>query len=162
MEMDLSSKDAFKALLVFSGLLAVCGSGMGVMVINEVELSPPDNATIWVELYNGGDESVDLTGWTVKIEDEPWTGSIPLEGIIEPKGFYVADGQPRWITSGNGSVYLLDSTGVVVDRTPEQIDNEHNDFTWSRIPDGKDTDTDGDFAYFMGSRGRSNGRGMIA
>jgi hypothetical protein len=161
MGMNLSSKYAFKALIIFSGLLAVCGSGLCDVVVNEVELSPPDNATMWVELYNSGDQSVDITGWTVKIEDKPWSGSIPLSGVIEPKGFYVAEGQPRWVSAGNGSVYLLDGAGTVLDKTPELSDAGQDDFTYGRIPDGKNTNTRADFAFMMASKGRSNGRGMV-
>ena len=46
-----------------------------------------------------------------------------------------------------------------VDKTPQHGDNEHNDFTYGRQPDGKDTDTRADFGYTMASKGRSNGSG---
>ena len=71
---------------------------------------------MWVELYNTGNNSVDLTGWTIKIVDAAWTGSIALQGSIDPKGFIAADGQPAWVTTGNGTVYLYDSSGSLVDQ----------------------------------------------
>lgn len=138
-------------------VLLACGLGLSSVVINEVELSPPDNASQWVELYNTGSEAVDLTGWTATIVDGPWTGPIPLSGSIEPRGFLVAEGKSSWIQNNNGTVILTDNSGNVVDRTPALSDSKYNDFTWSRIPDGKDTGTISDFAFIMSSKGRSNG-----
>ncbi len=151
----------FLALLFLACALAVCGVGLGNVVINEVELSPPDNGTKWVELYNSGDEPVDLTGWMVKIVDGPWTGPIAISGMIGPKDFLVAEGEPRWSVISNGTVILYDGAGNVVDQTHGLSDAENNDFTWARMPDGKDTDTKGDFAYFLGSKGRSNGGAVL-
>lgn len=150
------SSIAIKTFLASLALLLVCGVGLSDVVINEVELSSPDSSK-WVELYNTGDESVDLTGWTVTIIDGPWTGPIKLSGSIEPKGFYVAEGDPRWVPGGNGTVVLTDISGNVVDKTFELSDSKNNDFTWSRIPDGRDTGTKSDFAFLMGTKGRSNG-----
>ena len=158
--MILKSGNFFKVLLAFCSLLAISGLGLCDVVINEVELSAPDNGTVWVELYNTGERAVDLTGWTVKIVDQAWTGPIALKGSIDPKGFIVADGQPAWVTTGNGTVYLYDSSGSMVDKTSQQSDDSHTDFTYGRIPDGKKTDTRADFAFMMESRGRSNGRGV--
>jgi len=147
-----------KALLAFSGLLAICGLGMCDVVINEFELSPPDNSTVWVELYNTGDAAVDLTGWKINIVDKPWEGPILLKGSIEPKGFLAFDGQKNWVTTGNGTVFLYDASGVVVDKTPLKSDDTHSDFTYGRLPDGKKTGTNADFAFMMASKGRSNVR----
>jgi hypothetical protein len=145
------------SLALFVFFLAVCGIAMSAVVINEVELSPPDNGSKWVELYNTGNEVVDLGDWMVTFIDGPWNGPIKLSGQIESKGFYVADGDPRWAQSINGTVTLTNNGGNVVDKTPEFSDTAHNDFTWSRIPDGKNTGTKTDFAFIMGSKGRSNG-----
>ncbi|MFB3765770.1 MAG: lamin tail domain-containing protein [Methanotrichaceae archaeon] len=144
-------------LMASLAILLASSLGLCTVVINEVELSPPDNGTKWVELYNTGDVAADITGWTVTIVDGPWTGPIGLKGSIEPKGFYVAEGDPRWVQSINGTVSLTDSVGNIVDKTPALNDPGHNDFTWSRIPDGKNTGTTADFAFVMGTKGRSNG-----
>ena len=156
--MSLKTGIRIKALLAISGLLALCGLGMGGVVINEFELSPPDNGTVWVELYNTGDAAVDLTGWMINIVDKPWEGPIPLKGIIEPMGFLAVDGQERWVTAGNGTIFLYDASGIEVDKTPQKSDNSHSDFTYGRLPDGKKTDTNADFAFMMASKGRSNVR----
>lgn len=152
--------NGFKALIILCCLVAISGLGLCDVVINEVELSAPDNGTVWIELYNSGDNGVDLTGWTIKILDKPWVGSIPLKGIIDPKGFIAADGQPAWDTTGNGTVYLYDSSGNEVDKTSQQNDDSHSDFTFGRLPDGKKTNTKANFAFMMESKGRSNGKGV--
>ncbi len=141
--------------------MALCSTGICNLVINEVELSPSDSAAKWVEIFNTGDEPVDVTGWMVKIVDGAWTGPIALGGIIEPRGFLAVDGDSRWTAILNGTVSLYDAAGTIVDQTHGLSDSEENDFTWARIPDGKDTDNSGDFAYFMGSKGRSNGGAVL-
>lgn len=150
------------ALLALLGLFALSGSALGDVVINEFELSPPDNGTVWVELYNTGDEAVDLAGWAVKIKDTPWEGHIALKGVIEPRGFVAFDGEETWVTTGNGTIFLYNAAGVEMDKTPQQSDNSHSDFTYGRLPDGHRTDTRADFAFMMASKGRSNGSGGLS
>jgi hypothetical protein len=156
--MKIKSAISIKALLAFCGLLAICGLGMCDVVINEFELSAPDNGTVWVEIYNTGDAAVDLTGWKINIVDKPWVGLIPLKGSIEPKGFLAFDGQKSWVATGNGTVFLFDASGLEVDKTSQQSDDSHSDFTYGRLPDGKRTNTRADFAFMMASKGRSNVR----
>ncbi|MDD1748677.1 MAG: lamin tail domain-containing protein [Methanothrix sp.] len=148
-------------VLAFVSIVALCSTGICNIVINEVELSPSDNASKWVEIFNTGDEPVDVSGWMVKIVDGPWTGPIALSSAIEPRGFFVAEGDSRWSAILNGTVFLYDAAGTIVDQTHGLSDSEENDFTWVRMPDGKDTDNKGDFAYFMGSKGRSNGGAVL-
>lgn len=145
---------AISGLLCIFALFGIAGCDV---VVNEFELSPPDNGTVWVELYNTGDSAVDLTGWRINIVDTPWEGPIMLSGSIEPKGFRAFDGEKSWVTTGNGTIHLYDASGAEVDRTPQQSDNSHSDFTYGRIPDGHRTDTRADFAFMMASKGRPNG-----
>lgn len=154
--MDQICQKALLAVLAVLGFAASCGLSLADVVVNEVELSPPDGGTIWVELYNAGDTAVDLAGWTVKVENKPWVGPIALSGSIEPGGFYVAEGKPSWVTDGNGTVYLVDGQGKVLDKTPELNDNRYTDFTYGRLPDGRNTNTRGDFFFMKASRGQPN------
>lgn len=158
--MDLSKVSA-SMLLALSGFVAVCGLGLGAVVINEVELSPPDNATLWVEIYNTGNDTVDLTGWAIKIEDKPWVGQIPLSGAIGPDEFRVGEGQSAWIETGNGTVTLYDSAGGIVDRTPRLSDRSHTDFTYGRLQGKENADSRADFAFMFASKGRPNIGGKI-
>lgn len=161
MKINLESRAAMKAFLALSSLLALCSLGGCDVVINEFELSPPDNGTVWVELYNTGAAAVDLNGWVINIVDGAWVGPIYLQGSIEPRGFLAADGEKSWITTGNGTIHLYDASGVEMDKTPLQGDRSRSDFTYGRLPDGKKTDTRADFGYMMASKGRSNGSGAL-
>lgn len=147
-----------RMLLAFCCLLALLIPGLGDVVINEIELSAPHNQSVWVELYNTGEDPVDLTGWMVVISDEAWKGTIPLQGIIDPLGFRVADGKPSWVTTGNGTIHLYDALGEEVDRASPPIDQSHTHFTYGLIPDGRKTGTSADFALLRASRGMPNGQ----
>ena len=66
-------------------IVAISGIGGCAVVINEVELNPPGNATKWVELYNNGEDDVDVSGWVVSIVNLPWIGPMPIpEGTVIP------------------------------------------------------------------------------
>ena len=152
------SRSPVTVMLVAILVLTACDLAAASAVVNEVELSPSnEEAPMWVELYNSGDAVVDVTGWTITIKDQSWAGKMHIQGILEPKGFMVAEGQTSWIKSSNGTVILTDGSGNTVDSTPLLQDTKANDFSWGRIPDGKDTDTKGDFVYTMGTKGRPNG-----
>jgi hypothetical protein len=156
-EVDIRRSELMRAILLcLLMLFSAAFPCAGQVVINELELSPPAGATMWVELFNAGNESVNLTGWEVKIADGAWTGRIYLDGQIEPEGYRVAEGEARWISSGNGSVMLTDISGRVIDVTPLLDDTGQSEFSYARIPNGRDTDTRKDFAFVMSSRGRPN------
>jgi hypothetical protein len=129
------------------------------VVINEMELNPPEGGSDWVELYNSGNDSVDISGWTAAITDGGWVGKFPAvqQGtIIPPAGFYVLSGNPSWNHNNGGFASLYSESGAVMDRTPDRIDNLHNDFTWGRHPDGHNTNTGGDWGLSYATKGKSN------
>lgn len=150
------SINGFNALLAICSLFVLCGQGVCDVVINEIELSAPDNEIVWVELYNTGEGPVDLTGWEVHFRDGAWKGIVALQGSIDPKGFRVAEGEDSWVTTGNGTIHLYNSLGEEVDRVAPQRDETHTYFTYGRIPDGKKTGNASDFALLRSSRGMSN------
>lgn len=145
-------------ILTAGGLLVFCGITLGDVVINEVEISPSDNGSMWVELYNTGVQPVDIGNWKIAITSTPWVGPIlvPNGTEILPKKFYVAEGESKWIAVDNASVLLTDDNGNKVNGTPLLIDTGHNDFTQSRIEDGRNTDTRSDWAWTRATKGRSN------
>ncbi|NYT02166.1 MAG: lamin tail domain-containing protein [Methanosarcinales archaeon] len=150
----------FKILLFICSLalLMVGPSALGGMVVNELELNPPDDAIDWVELYNAGDEAVDIGLWTAVITDGSWKGEIQIPNgtVLEPGQFYLASGQRSWNHGDSGYAYLLTANGTKVDETAMRTDSMGNDMTWGRHPDGHDTDTDGDWGLSMASPGKSN------
>lgn len=116
-------------------------------MINEVELNPPGNATKWVELYNGGEEDVDISGWVVTITNPPWNGPMPIPAgtVIPAGGYYVAEGREEWGQDYNGTVVLVDAAGVKIDETHFMTDESDSDFTSGRYPNGLDTDRKADW-----------------
>ena len=160
-----SINGAWIALIALTAsLIAVCGTSLGDVLINEVEFSPSDNGSMWVELYNTGDQAVDIGNWKVSITSTPWVGPITVPNGTEilPKKFYVAEGDPKWVAVNNATVLLTDSQGKKVDKTPQLADTSHNDFTQSRIEDGRNTDTRSDWAWTRATKGRSNTGSRIA
>jgi len=148
-----TSKISSAILIALVGAIALSAIGAGAVVINEVELNPPGNATKWVELYNNADEDVDLSGWVVSIINLPWKGPITIpEGTVVPaKGYYLAEGSLQWGQDYNGTVTLVDAAGVKVDETHNMADDSGSDFTFGRYPNGLDTDLRSDWKLMKAS-----------
>jgi len=145
-------------LISLFGVIALSAIGAGAIVINEVELNPPGNATKWVELYNNGEEDVDVGGWVVTIVNLPWKGPVPIpEGTVIPaKGYYLAEGALQWGQDYNGTVILEDAAGIKVDETHLMIDDSDSDFTYGRYPNGLDTDQKSDWKLMKATPGAEN------
>ncbi len=80
------------------------------VVINEFSaLSSPD----WVELYNLGEEIINLDGW--ELRDETQTNKINLEGIICPNSFRKFDFSNR-LNNGGDEIRLIDNSSNEVNR----------------------------------------------
>lgn len=131
------------------------------VVVNEMELNPPEDGIDWVEIYNTGNETVDISGWTAAITDGGWIGKfppVPAGTIIAPKGFYVFNGQSGWTHQNGGFATLYSESGEKMDETPYREDTLGNDFTWGRHPDGYGKDMDGAWGLGYATKGRSNVR----
>lgn len=128
------------------------------IVVNEMEVNPPEGGSDWVELYNSGNQTADISGWTINITDGSWVGkiSVPQGTVIPAGGFYVGEGSPLWHHEDGGFVTLNSDSGMKVDETPYEKDLLNNDFTWGRHPDGYDTNTDGDWGLAYATKGKSN------
>ncbi|MCG2799074.1 MAG: lamin tail domain-containing protein [Cellulomonas sp.] len=100
--------------------------------INEVESSggtPGD----WVELKNNGLTSVDLSGWTVKDNDDTHAFTLPAGTTIAAGGYVVADVDASFGLGGADSARLFDATGTLVDTYTWAA---HASTTYGRCPDG--------------------------
>lgn len=130
----------------------------GNVLINEMELNPPQGITEWVELYNDGYRAVNISGWTVTITDGGWVGKMtaPSGSVIASQGYFVLTGSTQWSHQNGGSAVLLDQSGAKLDETPFRLDDWDNDFTWGRHPNGRDTETAGDWGLSSATRGSSN------
>lgn len=83
-----------------------CGQGPGAdaLVLSEVYYDSPggDDQHEWIEIYNGGDESVDLSGFSLGFAGTAYTYSTAqLSGVIEPRGCVVVGGPVSNPDNGN-------------------------------------------------------------
>jgi hypothetical protein len=140
-------------------IMVISTYAMASIVINEMEMNPPEGGADWVEIFNSGNDSVDISGWTVTVIDNSWVGkfpSVPSGTIIPAKGFYVLDGQSSWNHENGGYATLYTASGEIVDKSANRQDTLNNDFTYGRHPDGHDTNMDGDWGLGSATKGRSN------
>jgi hypothetical protein len=125
------------------------------ILINEFELNPAgtDSGNEWVELYNPSSNLVDLTGWTLVNND----GDIhSLSGSISTNGYEVVSFSGSWLDNSDEGITLFNSNSNEVDATPIKADSSNDDRTWQRVPNGVDTDTDGDWSFQVSSREIAN------
>lgn len=156
---DTDVRSIMKAFSLAAALMFLCLSAAATVVINEMELNPPEGGVDWVEIYNPDNDSVDISSWTAKITDGSWVGDFPAApaGTMLPaKGFYVFNGLPGWNHNDGGYATLFDASGEAVDKTADRDDGMDNDFTYGRHPDGYDTDKDGDWGLGSATKGESN------
>lgn len=117
------------------------------LVINELAAAGDPND--WIELYNGGSDSLDLGGWTL-------TDSDPLHTHVFAGGQTIGAGGYKLLlrqeaggfTFGLGamdSVVLYDGFGVVVDRVDWAEGASPAQTSYGRIPNGE-----GDFQTLVG------------
>jgi len=144
----------------FLGTLLSVSQVADHIVINELETNPfgPDAGNEWIELYNPTLVEIDLSGWRVSARHgEPVTVVIEENTIIHPLSYHVVTYTSQWLDNKDEYVVLEDSLGNEVDRTPVLSDNENDSRTWSRFPNGKDTDSAGDWRFQGSTKGFSNG-----
>ena len=148
-----------RALCIAASLLVLLAGPAASVVINEMELNPPEGEVDWIEIYNPGNQSVDISSWTAEITDGSWTGrfeAVAPGTILLPGGFYVFNGQETWDHDDGGYAVLYSASGEILDRTANRNDGLKNDFTFGRHPDGYDTNTDGDWGLGSATKGVSN------
>lgn len=168
--MKLILKLLLSSLMLLAGIMAVSGLGPGSVVINEVELNPSGEVSEWVELYNSGEDSVNIGRWSVSIEDTlpssgKWIGVIPIiprGASIQAGGFYVVEGDNRWVHGNNGTIVLRTDSWAEVDKTHPLSDEEGNDFSWSRYPNGLDTDQRADWVFIKSTPGAENSLELVS
>ncbi len=154
-------KPTSKAIYFAAAMMVFTFSAAASVVINEIELNPPEGGADWIELYNSGNDSIDISGWTATITDGSWQGrfpAVPVGTILPPGGFYVQNGQTSWNHDNGGYATLYTASGEVMDKTATRTDSLGNDFTYGRHPDGHDTNTDGDWGLGSATKGTSNVR----
>ncbi len=131
------------------------GTTSDQIVINEFDLNPPGNdnngsVEEWVELYNPTSEAVDIGGWTLSTTSGA-TVSVTIPGgtVIGANGYYVHRRGSQWLDNDGESVILRDASGKQIDGTPARSDDDNNERSWSRYPNGQDTDSATDWRFFF-------------
>ena len=113
-----------------------------MIVVNELMPNPigRDRGNETTELYNCGDEPVDIGGWIIKNEDGD-THEIPAGKMIDAHGYYLTT---EIQLDNSGGQVLLYHDGKEVDRSIAYTGSTEGK-SWQRRTDGLDTDSDGDW-----------------
>jgi len=93
----------------------------------------------FIELYNSGNESVDVSGYALRdkvFRSTPTEYSIPNGTVIGPGEFLVIFVSESGVYQGNegDAIMLYDPTGDLVDE--KEYDAATEDVSFARIPDG--------------------------
>jgi len=144
-------------LLLALIVLAYIEPALGNITINEVELNPPGDERLtktfaWVELYNSGSTDMDISGWRL-VSSENTTAEIPEGTIIPAIGYYSLTKTVDWLSYSNVILVLLTPEGQEVDRTPALSDTRDDELSWTRDPDGRDTNSSEDWKFLVSSSG---------
>ena len=129
------------------------------IVINEFEQDPhsSDSGKEWVELYNNGTESVNISNWELIDGYYKKEVVIPSGATILGKGYYTINWTNGALINSKGeNITLYDIAGSEVDKTLTAIDTENDDRCWARVPNGYDTDSDTDWEFQQSTRNVSN------
>lgn len=126
-----------------------------VLKLNEIMSKDINDNPDWIEIYNGGSEDIDLSGYILNDKDVALGGfEIPAGTVIPAGGFYLADTDVTGIKVGSGGedVSLSMPDGTVIDLTTTPDMSSDVGLTWAREIDG-----DGEWMVSSPTPGASNG-----
>jgi hypothetical protein len=110
-----------------------------VLKLNEIMSKDVNDNPDWIEIYNGGTEAMDISGYWLNDKPNADGGfQIPNGTIIEAGGFYVVDANESGesISSGGEDVSLSEPDGTVIDHTVTPDMSNDVGLTWAREIDG--------------------------
>lgn len=130
-------------------------------MINEFESNPPGNDNSgeveeWVELYNPTSDVIDIGNWTLTTGYKTIIETIPEDTLIEPGEYYIVSRRSVWLVNAEEYLILRNALGEEIDRTPVKHDSDNNASSWSRYPNGYDSDVDADWVYQPSTRAEPN------
>lgn len=129
------------------------------ILLNEIQSKDPITDLDWIELYNSGDQDVDISGYMINDAADPVGGFIiPSGTIITANGYYVVE-QPELtisISSSGEDVSLGDSEGTLLDLVACPA-SAADGTTFGRETDGAQTWLEG----MIATKGSANGDGKI-
>lgn len=140
-----TGEQATAGVLVINEVLGRYGDKPSDPVVNE-DGDPVD----WLELYNAGDQTVNLSGWGLMDNSlaEPWILNVSVEVAPGEHVVVLADDQTDStadfihvafkITSDGETITLYDPSGQKADQAvfPGQADTSEDGLSFARIPDG--------------------------
>ncbi|MBU0760248.1 MAG: lamin tail domain-containing protein [Nanoarchaeota archaeon] len=169
-----------KRILSALALLVILSTFSSAVVINEFTVDPQTDwdkdgsisttKDEWFELFNDGNTTIDLTNWTVFLNDNTNATEF-LEGTILP-GEYLTILNPEGSQSNDGQLILYNSLDQLIDsvtygdwddgnesdNAPDGNANDYTDECLSRMPNAQDTDNDkNDFIKTRCTYGSENG-----
>jgi len=143
------------ALLVSHGIApSQAIVGMDV-VINEFDSNPPIGPQ-WVEFHNPSDFPQDVTLWKMTSYSTGMEYLVPVVVIIGPKDYFVVNLPLPIIDPAGDVIRLTDKHGIEIDTTPTLGKPVKDDRSWSRVPNGIDTNTMLDWKLQSATKGSSN------
>ena len=104
------------------------------MKINEF-LPSPSEGLEWVEIFNGTNFTVDLTGWKIT-DGNAINDDLSLSGIITPNSFLTFDHSSGWLNTDGDTVNLINAASEIVDTEIYSAVLEATDASIGRQPDG--------------------------
>ena len=125
-----STRAVVAAVVAIVALLAMAASASAAIVINEIESNDPTPGPDWMELYNNGNASVDISNYVLKDSTEGNNVVIPNGTMLNAGDYYTAD------TPGLGNpdqARLVDNIGAPVDSYSWA---SHAGATYGRCPNG--------------------------
>jgi chitodextrinase len=142
---DIAARKAIFADAIADGTIPPAQAAVPSVVINELHYNPADGGVEFLELYNGGSASVDMSGWSVpgaSLLIPPGTVILPGAYVVFTEddvafkalygsGHFVAGEYGGGLSGGGELVELLDADGTVID----SVEYDDRD-PWPETPDG--------------------------
>ena len=127
---------------LFSTIYCLPASAANETLINEVELNPlgTDSGREKVELYNPSNSTIDVSGWTISSTRGTAATVVINQGTSIPtKGYLIvgSDSQ-QWLDNTGEVVQLMNDSGMLIDSVGHFSDEDNDEATWQRSPDGED------------------------
>ncbi len=120
--------------------------------INEIEANPEGGTSNveWVEIYNEGSESVDISGWSLYdgLASEKKRFTFLPDTIIAPKDFFIVEFSRAVLNNGGEYLILYDEDQNEIDRTEKVTDSSPGTETWQYC--------DGDWVFSEETKNEEN------
>lgn len=106
---------------------------LNTIIISEI-FPNPDTGEEWIELYNFGEEEINLQNW--KIKDISSTLKSFYDNTIEPSSYLIIEGNdlPISLNNSGDTVSLYDSNTSLIDKV--NYSETEKDLSWALFEDG--------------------------